>query len=73
MSGTIAGHTFSDALGGRRCIGCGKRWSEIAGATEEAVGEFGWAHSGTLIEREFEEIRAERDRIWDAVKEAASA
>ena len=46
----IAGHTFDGPWG--RCS-CGQRFSDISGAThKELHGPLGWAHSGTLIERE---------------------
>lgn len=67
----IAGHTFTDTPSGRVCLGCGKRWTDIAPATRANIGEHGWAHHGELIEREADEIIAERERIWEAVATVA--
>lgn len=61
---TIAGHTFVEDVNGRVC-GCGIRWREIMGATEEHVGQKHWAHIADLRTYELKEIHAERDRVWD--------
>ena len=65
----IAGHTFDGPWG--RCS-CGQRFSDISGAThKELHGPLGWAHSGTLIERELNEIQAEVKRLWTALEGVA--
>lgn len=56
----IAGHLFG--LEGR--CACGYRFGDISGVTRADIGSGGWAHSGSLIEREYDEIVVERDRIW---------
>ena len=68
---TIAGHTFP-RLGDGKCLHCHIRFSDIAGVTREAIGQPGWAHQGHLIEREYDEIRAEVERIYETVTEAAT-
>lgn len=67
----IAGHSFTDTPAGRVCLGCGKRWADIAGTTLDDVGKPDIAHIGALSEQEANEIIAERDRIWSAVAEVA--
>jgi hypothetical protein len=59
---TIAGHSFVETFGGRACSSCGRSWTAIAEATEDA---------GKLSKEEFDEIVAERSRIWAAVGEVA--
>jgi hypothetical protein len=61
---TVAGHTFVDSLDGRKCQGCGKLWVDIAPVTRDDIGRAGWAHSGQLTQDEYEQIVAERERIW---------
>jgi hypothetical protein len=68
---TIAGHSFVETFGGRACSGCGRSWTAIAGATEDDIGAFDIAHAGKLGREEFDEIVAERSRIWAAVGEVA--
>ncbi len=60
---TIAGHVFD--IQWRWCT-CGKKFVDIAPATQDDIGQPGWAHSGALNEKEFNEIRAEVDRLWKA-------
>ena len=70
---SIAGHTFpSTATSDGKCV-CGKRFSDISGVTREDIGQWHWAHSGTLLEREYDEIRAEVERIYGTVTEAATS
>lgn len=59
----IAGHVFEETPNGRVCA-CGARWVDVLQARREHIGTQGWAHTGNLIEREYDEIEAERDRIW---------
>lgn len=69
----IAGHTFqTNNLGRRVCVACNKPWTLIAGATEADIDRNGIAHVGPLSRREYEEICAERDRIWQHVMAVAS-
>ena len=60
----IAGHTFVGPLG--RCS-CGKCFADISVACRDDIGTHGWAHSGSLVEREYIEIDNERDRLWRLV------
>jgi hypothetical protein len=55
----------------RACSSCGRSWTAIAGATEDDIGAVGIAHAGKLSKEEFDEIVAERSRIWAAVGEVA--
>lgn len=41
-------------------------------ARRENVGQPGWAHDGIMIQREYDEIVTERDRIWATVASVAS-
>lgn len=68
---TIAGHSFVETFGGRACSNCGRSWTAIAGSTEDDIGALGIAHVGKLSKEEFDEIVAERSRIWAAVGEVA--
>jgi hypothetical protein len=70
---TIAGHSFVETFGGRACSSCGRSWTAIAGATEDDIGASDIAHAGKLSKEEFDEIVAERSRIWAAVGEVASS
>jgi hypothetical protein len=72
VSNFIAGHTFIETISGRVCRYCDKRWTDLMGADESAINQSGWAHQGVLIERELEEIRAEKERVWALVMEAAT-
>jgi len=58
----IAGHTYD--LSGW-CT-CNRRFGDISGVTKEDIGQKGWAHTGELSQREFDEIIAERDRLYKA-------
>lgn len=60
----IAGHTFDRASG--LCT-CGRKFSDISGAQFENVGKEHWAHSGGLTQNEFDQIVAERERLWRAL------
>ncbi len=39
-------------------------------AHKEDINKLGWAHSGTLTETEYNQIDAERERIWRLAKGA---
>ncbi len=60
----IAGPVFHDSPIGRVCD-CGARWVDALMARRSDVGMLGFAHTGALLEREYLEIEAERDRIWE--------
>lgn len=60
---TIAGHVFD--IQGKWCT-CGKKFVDISSVTAEEIGQPNLAHSGALNEKEFNEIRAEVDRLWKA-------
>lgn len=62
----IAGHLFRETLAGSVCD-CGARWRDVLGARREDINTLGWAHTGALLEREYLEIEAERERVWAAV------
>jgi hypothetical protein len=64
---TIAGHTFEMAPDGRRCVTgeCRKLWADISYATKDDIGKSGWAHTGTLSQPEYDQIVAERNRLWE--------
>lgn len=62
----IAGHTFADTPNGKICH-CGMRWDYILSARRENIGETGWAHVGALNDREYDEIEAARDKVWEAL------
>lgn len=63
---TIAGHTFIDSPTGRACA-CGRLWVQIAGTRHDDIGKPHIAHIGDLNVAEFEQIEAERERIWSTV------
>ena len=67
---TIAGHTFIDTPEGRLCRDCGKLWVDVALAHKEDINHLGWAHQGALTEHEYQQIEAERDRLWNLGKGA---
>lgn len=62
----IAGHHFRETIHGLVCE-CGARWRDVLQARREDVGSLGWAHTGALLEREYLEIEAERERLWATV------
>ena len=57
----IAGHIF-DATSGL-CT-CGRRFSDISGATEAHIDQLYWAHTGVLTKTEFDQIVSARERLW---------
>lgn len=63
----IAGHTFIEQIGGSRCE-CGMRWSLLLSATNDCIGQEGWAHLGRLSALEYSEIDIEKTRVFDALK-----
>ncbi len=67
---SIAGHFFTDTQTGR--CSCGKRFADIAIATEGDIGSSGIAHQGDLNKSEYDQIVAEKDRIWALVSGVAS-
>lgn len=69
---SIAGHTFWETTIGRVCQGCGMRFVHVAQAHRSDIGREGFAHQGLLIEREYDEIDAERNRIFALVAGVAS-
>jgi len=66
---SIAGHDFN--LEGK--CSCGKRLVDLLIATEDCIGDGGWAHSAHLTRHEYSQIEAERDRIWELVAIYASS
>ena len=85
----IAGHTFADGPGGRRCTGnifdqetglsipCCRMWLDIRDVTEADIGKRGFAHTGALSTTEYsqilEERQTEQERIWQAVSGVAAS
>lgn len=65
---TIAGHVFG--LEGR--CSCGKRFSDVSGATPQHVGTHGIAHTAHLTAAELGEIQAEVQRIWNLLVGSAT-
>lgn len=63
----IAGHDFEHTPGGRRCkLGeCRKLWADISYVTKDDIGKSGWAHTGALNQAEYDQIVAERDRLFE--------
>jgi hypothetical protein len=70
---TIAGHDFTNSAGGRACQSCGLLWTRISGCRPEDIGELKLACTGALNQAEYDQIVAERERIWAAVWEAGRA
>jgi hypothetical protein len=76
---TTAGHTWTDTPAGRACATCPMTRRQLHAATEEAVGQQGWAHVGALNATEYREIcedreaaLGEREAIWAAVVSVGS-
>ena len=69
----LAGHDFVTGPGGSACRACGRKLLVVLTATLDDVGRQGIACYGALSESEFRGIEAERDRLWLAVQDAASA
>lgn len=63
----IAGHEFIRQIGGDVCR-CGMRWDTLLSATMECVQQTGWACVGLLSFTEFQEIEAEKNRVFDTLK-----
>jgi hypothetical protein len=66
---SIAGHVFDFHT--HKCS-CGKLFSDIAGAPESAIGDDTqggvYCHQGTLTRYEWDQIRAETERIFACAK-----
>jgi hypothetical protein len=69
----IAGHRFEINPLGQRTCDCGKRWVHVAAAMRTDIGQPGFAHIGSLLEAEYDQIDAERNRIWGHVVNVASS
>ena len=72
---TTAGHSFTNSAGGRACESCGMTRRQLHQATEEAIGEQGWARPGVLTRSEYEQIFMDRElnpqppaSIWDRIR-----
>lgn len=68
----IAGHSFTEMIGGRRCA-CGILWRHVISAMREDIHRPGFAHVGNLSPTEYDEIEVERDRVFGLVVEAATS
>jgi hypothetical protein len=73
LAGRSGGHSWQEGMQGRYCSLCGRRWAEVVGATEEAKGQYHYAHAGGLVEHELKEFAAEIDWLWNTIIDAASA
>lgn len=81
---TIAGHDFGETSTGRRCtklsytaLPCDMPWLHVRSARKEDISHQGFAHQGALNEKEYNEIREEKQKeetdLWLAIADAASA
>jgi len=61
----IAGHLFVETFAGAICD-CGRKKIHVMGATADDIGFADIAHTGLLSKYEYDEICAERDRMWQA-------
>jgi hypothetical protein len=73
LAGRSGGHVWQEGPKGRHCGVCGRRWAEVVGATQEAIGRYHYAHAGGLVNREQEEFAADVDWLWSTIIDAASA
>lgn len=74
----IAGHNFDAGPLGNHCSNtrytdgvahpCGRNLVDILCASRDDIGKEGFACSGTLTETEYNQIEAERERIWKAME-----
>jgi len=62
----IAGHTFYETPSGRLCH-CGMKWTMLLTATEDAISQPDWAHNGLLARFEYDQIKDERDKLWQTL------
>lgn len=75
---SIAGHNFDSGPLGNICsnthyvdgveVRCNKNLVDILGATRADIGKEGWACVSTLSENEYNQIEAERNRIWGTLE-----
>lgn len=72
MGERIAGHSFTEEIGGMFCDGCRRRLRDITGVRRENIGQDGWAHYGHLTEGEYLEIIAYNDRIWQSIVDSST-
>lgn len=61
----IAGHLFVIGFEGR--CSCGKVFQDIVGVQREHIGKDGWAHTSHLSAGEYDQIIAEKERIWGLI------
>lgn len=76
----IAGHNFEGGPLGNLCINikkdtdgnehpCGRSLVDILGATRDDVSKYGFSCDGSYLSvAEYEEIEAEKNRIWGTLK-----
>lgn len=64
----IAGHVFERRPDGKEACACGKLKIDVLCAHKEDISQPGWAHVGSLSKAGYEEIDAERERIWERGK-----
>ena len=74
----IAGHNFTVGPLSNRCSNtrfidgverqCGRNLVDILNTTEEDIGKDGIACVGALNSSEYEQIKAERERIWNTMR-----
>ena len=72
---SVAGHTWTDTPAGRACATCPMTRRHLHAATEEAIGQLGWAHVGALTPSEYEQIVMDREinpqppaSMWDRIR-----
>lgn len=79
MMAKIAGHNFDGGLLGNRCtnlkyregrtdVPCNVNLTDILGVEESDIGKPDIACIGVLNRAEYEELKAERERIWALLK-----
>ncbi len=69
----LAAHDFVTGPGGSACRACGRKMLVVLTATADDIGRHGIACYGVLSADEYRGIEAERERLWQAVQDAASA
>ena len=69
----LAAHDFITGPGDSACRVCGRKLVMVLTVTADDVGRHGISCYGILSEGEYQAIETERERLWHAVQDAASA